>query len=76
MKTDVTETKTEAKVIKPKKYIVTITNLALREGPGFDYDKIGIADAGQTLITEIQNNFGKLADNSGWVCMDYVRKAD
>ena len=71
------ETQTEEKVVrKPKKYIITVTNLALREGPGKDFDKIGIADAGTTLIDKIENGFGHLADNSGWVCMDYTRKAD
>ena len=61
---------------RPKKYIITVTNLALREGPGKDYEKIGLAEAGLTLISEVKDGFGKLADGSGWVCMDYLRKAD
>ena len=63
-------------IAKPKKYVITVTNLALREGPGKDYDKIGIADAGQTLIDNIENDFGHLADGSGWVSMQYTRKVD
>lgn len=71
------ETQTEEKVVrKPKKYIITVNNLALREGPGKDFEKIGIAEAGHTLIDEIKDGFGHLADDSGWVCMDYTRKAD
>ena len=71
------DTKTEKKIMtRPKKYIITVTNLALREGPGTDYEKIGIADSGVTLISEIENDYGKLADGSGWVSMNYVRKAD
>lgn len=62
--------------IRPKKYIITVDNLALRVGPGTDYEKLGLADAGLTLITEIKNGYGKLADGSGWVSMSYVRKAD
>ena len=73
---DFVKDETQTEVRKPKKYIITVTNLALREGPGKDFDRIGIADAGTTLIDKIENGFGHLADNSGWVCMDYTRKAD
>lgn len=66
----------EVKVKEPKKYIVTVTNLALRKGPGFDYDRIGIAEAGHTLVSEIKDGWAKLADNSGWVNADYIRKVD
>ena len=61
---------------KPKKYIITVTNLAIREDADPESDKIGIAEAGHTLIDEIKNNYGHLADGSGWVKMDYLRKAD
>ena len=73
---EVAEVKEEVKVVTPKKYIVTVTNLAIRGGAGREFDNIGIADAGITMITEIKNNYGKLADGSGWVSMDYCRKAD
>jgi len=70
----VEEVKTSS--VRPKKYIITVANLALREGAGKEFDKIGIADAGTTLISEIKNGYGKLADGSGWVSMEYTRKAD
>lgn len=72
----VEEKKEAPKKIKSSKYIITVSNLALRIGPGKDYEKIGIAPAGLTSIIEIENGFGRLEDGSGWVCMDYTRKAD
>ena len=68
--------KEEKQSVRPKKYIITVTNLALREGPGKEYEKIGIADAGTTLIEKVENGYGKLADGSGWVSMEYTRKVD
>lgn len=73
---EMTEEQEKKAPVIPKKYIVTVTNLALRIGPGKEYDRIGLADAGTTLITEIKNGYGKLADGSGWVSMSYLRKAD
>ena len=64
----------EAEVIRPKRYIITVTNLALRDAPNGEL--IGVAPAGHTLITEIKDEFGKLADGTGWVSMKYVRKVD
>lgn len=72
----VTEKKEAPKKVKSSKYIITVTNLALREGPGKEYEKLGIAPAGLVSIMEIENGFGRLEDGSGWVCMDYTRKAD
>lgn len=66
------EVKSEIK--KPKKYVITVTNLALRDAP--NGEKIGIAPAGHTLISDIKDGFGKLADGSGWVSMQYTRKVD
>lgn len=68
----VEEVKSEIK--KPKKYIITVTNLALRDAP--NGEKIGIAPAGHTLISDVKDGFGKLADGSGWVSMQYTRKVD
>lgn len=68
----VEEVKSEIK--KPKKYVITVTNLALRDAP--NGEKIGIAPAGHTLISDIKDGFGKLADGSGWVSMQYTRKVD
>lgn len=70
------EVETSVKATRPEKYIITVTNLALRVGPGKDFEKIGLAEAGQTLIERVENGYGKLADGSGWVSMDYVRKVD
>ena len=60
--------------VTPKKYVITVENLALRMSP--NGERIGIASAGNTLITEIKDGFGRLADGSGWVSMQYVRKID
>lgn len=68
----VEEVKSEIK--KPKKYVITVTNLALRDAP--NGEKIGIAPAGHTLISDVKDGFGKLADGSGWVSMQYTRKVD
>lgn len=64
----------EAEVIRPKKYIITVTNLALRDAP--NGEKLGIAPSGIVMISDIKDGFGKLADGSGWVKMEYTRKAD
>ena len=64
----------EAEVIRPKKYIVTVTNLALRTAP--NGEKLGIAPSGIVMISEVKDGFGKLADGTGWVSMKYVRKVD
>ena len=73
-------TEPEQKVTKivnrPKPYIVTVPNLALRIGPGTNYDKIGIAPSGHVLIDETKDGFGRLADGSGWICLEYARKVD
>ena len=58
------EVETSVKATRPEKYIITVK----------DFEKIGLAEAGQTLIERIENGYGKLADGSGWVSMDYVRK--
>lgn len=70
----VEEVKAEPKVIRPKKYIIGVTNLALRDAP--NGEKIGIAPAGTVMIADVKDGFGKLADGSGWVSMQYTRKAD
>lgn len=62
------------KVKKPEKYIITVPNLALRDAP--NGKEIGVAIPGHTLISEIRDGFGKLADDSGWVMMKYLRKAE
>ena len=66
--------KKETITVRPKKYIITVTNLAIRANP--NGEKIGIAEAGQTLITEVKDGFGRLADGSGWISMQYTRKVD
>ena len=70
---DETQFEEEKVVSKPKAYIVTVDNLALRDKP--DGDKIGIAPAGHVLISDVNGEWGKLADNSGWINMAYTRKA-
>ena len=59
---------------RPKRYIITVTNLALRDAP--NGEKLGIAPSGIVMISDIKDGFGKLADGSGWVKMEYTRKAD
>lgn len=62
--------------------VVTIliehSNLRLRTGPGKEYESVGYAPVGEHLLSERQNGngsnngWGKLADGSGWVSLDYV----
>lgn len=67
---------TTKKIRRPRKYIVLVDNLAIRAGAGLEFALNGVAEPGQTLIDDIENNYGHLADKSGWVCMDYVRKVN
>ncbi len=55
-------------------YMVLVSNLALRIGPGFNYDKIGIAPFSDVVVDKVENNFGRLADGSGWICLDYAKR--
>ena len=70
------EIKDEKSLIRPKKYVITVNNLALRSGAGKEYEKLGLAEAGITLVTEIKNGYARLADGSGWVSAEYIRKVD
>lgn len=63
-------------VRRPQSYIVTVPNLALRMGPGTNFDILGIAPSGHVLVDEIKDGFGRLADGSGWICMEYARKVN
>lgn len=69
---DETQFEDKKEVVKPTAYIITVDNLALRNAP--DGERIGIAPAGHVLISDIEGDWGKLADNSGWVNLAYTRK--
>lgn len=72
-----TNTAKSTKTIRrPQSYIVTVPNLALRMGPGTNFDKLGIAPSGHVLVDEIKDGFGRLADGSGWICLEYARKVN
>jgi len=59
---------------KPRTQIkINVQNLNVRKGAGLDYDVVKIIHAGDTCYISQQNNgWGKLSDNSGWVLLDYV----
>jgi len=71
-----TKDTTTKSVHRPQAYIVTVPNLALRMGPGTNFDKLGIAPSGHVLVDEIKDGFGRLADGSGWICLEYARKVN
>lgn len=85
-RTDYDETKSYEEVIaevkeepkkkekKPTKIIVTINNLALRDAP--NGNKIGIVSMGFNTIVDEVDGWGKLEDGSGWIKLEFTRKAD
>lgn len=59
---------------KPTKIIVTINNLALRDAP--NGNKIGMVSMGFNTIVDEVDGWGKLEDGSGWIKLEFTRKAD
>ena len=60
---------------------VTIPNLNIRKGPGFDFDKTGrFTGAGLFTIVETSkgtgscSGWGKLKSGAGWISLDYTTK--
>ena len=68
------DVKKENKSAIKEAYFITVPNLALRLGPGKEFDIIGIIGETNVEIIDKRNGFGKLADNSAWICLDYARK--
>lgn len=74
----------EEVVEKPKKekvvtkIVVIVDNLALRDAP--NGNKIGIIPMGFNFIVDTKSaggaEWGELEDGSGWINMNYTRKAD
>lgn len=55
---------------------ITSDNLNVRSGKGTSYKIITTLKKGTTvIINKIENNWGYITDYSGWVCMDYIKKA-
>lgn len=66
------------KDVKPINVIITVDNLALRDEP--NGNKIGIAPAGYTTVKQVidseDSQWGELADGTGYINMNWTRKAD
>lgn len=61
--------------IKLYKVRVTATALYIRKGPGKNYDAVSIIrDKGVYEIVETKNNWGRLGNGKGWICLDYAQK--
>ena len=72
------EKKAEKPIQKPTKIIVTVDNLALRDAP--NGSKIGIVPMGINFVTDVTTvdgaEWGELEDGSGYINMNWTRKAD
>lgn len=54
---------------------VTANVLNIRSGPSTSYSIVGsIKDKGAYVISEKQNNWGRLQSGAGWICLDYTVK--
>lgn len=51
----------------PYTVTVTISNLAMRKGPGVNYDKTGITGKGIFTIVEEKDGWGRLKSGAGWI---------
>lgn len=52
---------------------VKISDLAIRKGPGTDYDKTGkVTGKGVFTIVEVKNDWGKLKSDVGWIPLSLV----
>ena len=57
------------------RYKVTATGLNVRSGPGTNYKRIKVAYYNTIVeISDTVDNWGKLANEAGWVCTDYLQK--
>lgn len=57
------------------RYKVTAIGLNVRTGPGINYESVNILPKNKLVeITNISSRWGKLSDNSGWVCLNYLKK--
>jgi uncharacterized protein YgiM (DUF1202 family) len=59
---------------KPREIIVNVRALNVRSGPSTNYSIKTVIQRGSkhTLVYK-KNNWGKLKDNFGWICLDYVK---
>ena len=54
---------------------VIVGKLNIRAGTGMDYARIGALRKGNKIeIIEEINNFGKLANQDGWVSLKYIKE--
>ncbi len=58
-----------------KRYKVIATGLNVRSGPGTNYKRTKVIYYKAIVqIADTTDNWGKLTDGSGWVCMDYLEE--
>ena len=56
-------------------YKVIARGLNVRSGPGINYDRVNILYKNNIVeITKISSRWGMLSDNTGWVCLNYLKK--
>lgn len=56
---------------------VPISNLAIRKGPGENYDKTGkMTGNGVFTIVEVKNNYGRLKSGAGWIPINLANADD
>lgn len=51
----------------PYTVTVSISNLAIRKGPGINYDKTGVTGKGIFTIVEEKDGWGRLKSGAGWI---------
>lgn len=57
------------------RYKVIAMGLNVRSGPGINYDRVNILYKNKIIeITKISSRWGMLSDNTGWVCLNYLKK--
>ena len=57
------------------RYKVIAMGLNVRSGPGINYDRVNILYKNNIVeITKISSRWGMLSDNTGWVCLNYLKK--
>lgn len=60
-----------------KKVRVVSPALRIRKAPSFNCDILGIIrDKGTYEITVKRKGFGKLANQAGWICLDFTESID
>ena len=57
------------------RYKVIAMGLNVRSGPGINYDRVNILYKNKIVeITKISSQWGMLSNNTGWVCLNYLKK--